>query len=188
MQFSKAAIWGLAAVIALAGAPAFAQMKIGVLDYGRLMDESPQGKALLETLRAEATAKQRELQTQATQLRQKQEKLTKDRATMSADQVSRAEKEIRDGQRDLARRQQEIEDDFNARRNEEVPKLERLLFQEVTAYAKSQNFDLVLSQGVFYATPAIDITPAILQALQARGGAAAPAAPAAGSAPRPAGR
>lgn len=170
-----AAVWATA----MLGAPAMAQaqIKVGVLDFGRLMDESPQGKALIDSLRSEATAKQRELQTAGTSLQGKRDKLVKDRATMTPDQISRAEKEIRDGERDLARRQQEVQDDFNARRNEEMAKLQQTLIIEARAYAKAQNLDLVVTEGnVIYATPAIDITAGVLQSLQAK--TAAPKPPA----------
>ena len=177
-MFSKAMILAMAAMAALAGAPAMAEIKVGVLDFGRLMDESPQGKALIESLRSEAAAKQRELQTQATSLQGKRDKLVKDRATMTPDQVSRAEKELRDGERDLARRQQEVNDDFNARRNEEMSKLQRTLIEEVRSFSKAQNFDLVVTDGVIYATQTLDITPGVLSALQQRVSAAAPAKPA----------
>jgi outer membrane protein len=180
----RSSMFALAAAAALSATPALAELKVGVLDYGRLMDESPQGKTLLESLRNDASAKQRELQTAAQSLQSRKDKLVKDRATMSPDQVSRSEKDIRDSERDLARRQSEIQDDFNARRNEEMSKLQRSLIEEVRAYAKAQNFDLVVTDGVIYATPSLDITPGVLQVLQARGApAAAPAA-----APKPAGR
>ena len=94
------------AVIGLfAGVPAHAETKIGVLDFGRLLEESPQGKVLLESLGNEAAAKRRDLQGAATSLQTKRDKLAKDRATMSPDQITRAERELRDGERDLARRQ-----------------------------------------------------------------------------------
>ena len=166
------------AVAALMAAPAMAEIKIGVLDFGRLMDESPQGKALIESLRSEAAAKQRELQTQAASLQTKRDKLAKDRATMTPDQISRAEKEVRDGERDLARRQSEVNDDFNARRNEEMGKLQRTLIEEVRNYSKAQNFDLVVTDGVIYAAQALDITPGVLAGMQSRVSATAPAKPA----------
>jgi len=166
----------VAVMAALLVAPAaWAEIKVGVLDFGRLMDESPQGKALIESLRTEAATKQRELQTQATSLQTKRDKLQKDRATMSADQISRAEKELRDGERDLARR------------NEEMSKLQRTLIEEARNFARAQNYDLVVTDGVIYAATALDITPGVLQSLQGRAGAAArPAAPA--TAPKPATR
>ena len=174
----KAMVPAMVAVAALMAAPAMAEIKIGVLDFGRLMDESPQGKALIESLRAEAAAKQRELQTQAASLQTKRDKLAKDRATMTPDQISRAEKDVRDGERDLARRQSEVNDDFNARRNEEMGKLQRTLIEEVRNYSKAQNFDLVVTDGVIYANQALDITPGVLAGMQSRTGAAAPAKPA----------
>ena len=167
------------AVIGLfAGVPAHAETKIGVLDFGRLLEESPQGKVLLESLGNEAAAKRRDLQGAATALQTKRDKLAKDRATMTPDQISRAEKDVRDGERDLARRQSEVNDDFNARRNEEMGKLQRTLIEEVRTYSKSQNFDLVVTDGVIYATPALDITPGVLAGMQSRTSAAAPAKPA----------
>jgi outer membrane protein len=178
-SFLKLTMAAMVASVAFAGAPAMAQqMKVGVLDFGRLMDESPQGKALIESLRTEAAAKQRELQAAAQSLQGKRDKLAKDRATMTPDQISRAEKDLRDGERDLARRQSEVNDDFNARRNEEMAKLQRTLIEEVRNYSKAQNFDLVVTDGVIYATPALDITPGVLSGLQARPAAAAPAKPA----------
>jgi outer membrane protein len=189
----KSTILGLAAAAALAGmsSAAYAELKIGVLNYGRLMEESPQGQVLLDQLRSDASAKQRELQGQATTVQGKKDKLAKDRATMSADQISRAEKDIRDGERELARKQAEIQDDFNAKRNEEMSKLQRSLIEEVNAFGKAQNFDLIITtDSVIFGNAAIDVTPQVLQSLQARGGAARPAAApaAAPAAPRPAGR
>jgi outer membrane protein len=171
--------------VLLAAAPAWAELKVGVVDYGKLMEESPQAKAALEAIRTEFTPRQRELQTQQQTLKTREEKLVKDGATMSQDQRSRAEKELRDSARELARKQSEVQDDFNARRNEEMSRLQRTLIEEVRTYAKGQNFDLVIADGVIYANTAIDITPAVLAALQARSGKP-PAAAAAQ--PRPPGR
>jgi outer membrane protein len=175
---------GLLAAAALAAAPAQAEMKVGVVDYGRLMEESPQAKAALDAIRGEFAPKQRDLQSQQVALKAKEEKLGKDGATMSADQRARDEKDLRDGYRDLARKQSEVQDDFNARRNEEMSRLQRTLIEEVRTYAKGQSFDLVLADGVIFANPSYDITPAILQVLQSRAASAPAAAPA--TAPKPA--
>lgn len=178
----------LIAGVLLASAPAWAEIKIGFVDYGKLMEEAPQAKAALEAIRTEFTPRQRELQTQQAQLKAKEDKLVKDAATLSPEQRSKAEKELRDSARDLARRQSEAQDDFNARRNEEMSRLQRTLIEEVRTYAKSQSFDLIVTDGVIYANPAIDITPAILAALQARSGKPAAAAATAPAQPRPPGR
>src|SRR5438477_123311 len=70
----------------------------------------------------------------------------------------------------------------------EMSRLQKALGDEARTYAKAQSFDVVLStEGVVYAAPAFDITPAVLAALQARNAASPATAPPAGKpAPPPA--
>ena len=172
----------LAWIVAIAGSvaalPAWAvDLKIGVVDYGKLMEASPQAKTVVDAIRTEFTPRQRDLQNEQQSLKAKEEKLQKDGATMTEDQRQRTEKELRDSYRDLSRKQQEVQDDFNARRNEEMSRLQKTLIEEVRVYAKAQNFDLVIADGVIYSTPTLDITPAILSALQSHAPAAKTSAP-----------
>jgi outer membrane protein len=171
----------------LVASPAWAELKIGVVDYGRLVEESPQAKVALEAIRTEFTPRQRDLQNQQATLKSKEDRLQKDGATMSPDQRANSEKDLRDSYRELQRKQQEVQDDFNARRNEEMSRLQKTLIEQVRTYAKAQSFDLVIADGVIYTTPTIDITPAILAQLQSSPVASkAPAkAPAAAPAPAP---
>src|SRR5262249_36190019 len=187
MSFKRAII-GVLAVGTLAASPAWAELKIGVVDYGRLVEESPQAKAALDSIRNEFTPRQRDLQNQQQSLKSKEDRLNKDGATMTPEQRANAEKDLRDGAREFQRKQSEVQDDFNARRNEEMSRLQKTLIEQVRQYAKAQNFDLVIADGVIYTTPTLDITPAILAQLQANPGAlarpkAAAPAPAAGPAP-----
>src|SRR5579864_4231723 len=181
--------WGIAGVAAvgtLVASPAWAELKIGVVDYGRLVEESPQAKAALDSIRTEFTPRQRDLQNQQASLKAKEDRLQKDGATMSQDQRTNSEKDLRDGYRELQRKQSEVQDDFNARRNEEMSRLQKTLIEQVRIYAKAQNFDLILADGVIYTTPTIDITPAILAQLQAHPGAAKSGTPATPASPPPA--
>jgi outer membrane protein len=57
-------------------------------------------------------------------------------------------------------------------------KLQRTLIEEARNYAKAQAYDLVVTDGVIYATQALDITSGVLQSLQSRSGAAAAPKPA----------
>jgi len=168
----------IAAGVALAALPAWAEPKIGVVDPQRLLEESPQGKAMLDAMRTEFAPRERTLQAQQQALKAKQDKLQKDGATMTDEQRTRAEKELRDGARDFERARSEFQDDISARRNEEMSRLQKTLGEEVRTYAKAQSFDVVLSaEGVVYAAPTYDVTPAILTALQARNAAAPATAP-----------
>jgi outer membrane protein len=167
---------GLAGVLmsVAAMAPAHAELKIGVVDYRQLMQESPQAKAVQDALRTEFAAKQRDLASQQAALKAKQEKLEKDGPTMTADQRTKAEKELRDGNRDWSQKANDFQEDLNTRQNEELSRLQGALIAEVRSFALSQKYDLVLADGVIFSSPALDVTTAVLASLQAR--AAAPAA------------
>jgi outer membrane protein len=170
MSFRRWAVV-LSGVVALAAAaaPAWADLKVGVVNYSKLMQESPQAKAAQDALRGEFAGKQKELQSQQQALKSKEDSLQRDSATMTADQRSAAERDLRDGNRELQLKVQQYQDDFNARQNEELSKLQKTLVEEVQNYAQGQKFDLVLADGVIFASPVLDITPQVLSGLQARG-------------------
>jgi outer membrane protein len=157
---------------------AAAEIKVGVVDIAKLFEESPQAKVVQDGLRAEFGPRLQQLVAQEQALKTRNDKYQKDLATMAADQRTKAEKDLRDSARELERKKAELQDDSNAKRQEEMNKLQRLLFGEVRDYAKAQNYDIVIAEGVLYATPTVDITAAVLQLLQSR----APK-PAAGAAP-----
>ena len=166
--------------LALAGVAAAApagSLKIAVVNYSQLIQNSPQAQSAVASLRAEFAPKQRNLQTQANALKAREDTLKKNEATMTQDQRDQAEVELRQQYQDLAREQSEIQDDVNTRRNELMSELQHQLQQIVQAYAKQQGYDLVLADGFIYANTALDITPAILSALKSQAGARhAPAA------------
>ncbi len=172
---------GVLALAAAAG-PAWADLKIGVVNYSKLMQESPQAKTVQEALRGEFAGRQKDLQGQQVALKAKEEALAKDEVTMTPEQLAKAQKELRDGNRDLQQKVTEFQDDLNGRQNEELSKLQKALVEEVQNFAQAQKFDLVLADGVIFTSPTLDITPQILTALQSRsaarpaGASAAPAA------------
>ena len=165
---------GVAAGAALAALPAWAEPKIGIVDAPRLMEESPQGKAVADAMRAEFAPRRANAAGAGAGAEGQGDKLQKDGATMTEEQRQRAEKELRDGQRDFERARGEFQDDVNARRNEELSRLQRTLVEEVRTYAKAQNFDLVLNSEGVCCTRRRPTTspPGVLAALQAHAAAA----------------
>jgi len=160
---------------------AHAQLKIAVVNVPRLLEEAPQAKGAMQALQDEFAPRQREIVAGQKDLKTKEEKLQRDGAVMAENERRNAEKDLRDGQRELARKQNEYVEDLNLRRNEELGKLQRSLLQEVQTYARAQNYDLVVGEGVLYRNESIDITAQVLSALQSRaktGGTAAPKPPA----------
>ena len=156
------------AAIAAPLATAQAQAKVGVVNVARLLQEAPQAQAASQALENEFANRRRDLENQQKDLKAREERLQKDGATMSEADRRNQEKALRDGQRELARKQNEFLEDLNVRRNEALGQLQRSVLQEVQTYAKSAGLDVVVADAL-YASPAVDITNQVLAALQARG-------------------
>jgi outer membrane protein len=153
-----------------------AQMKLGVVNVQKLLQDSPQAKVSMQALQDEFAPRQRDIVQQQTTLKTRQDRLNRDGAVMAEAERRNVEREVREGERDLARKQSEYVEDLNVRRNEELGKLQNSLLQEVQSFAKAQNFDLIVGDGVLFAKETLDVTPQVLAALQARGPRATPPA------------
>jgi outer membrane protein len=151
-------------------------LKIGVINVSRLLEQSPQAEAVTKKLSDEFAPRQRDMQAAQTRLQQQQDRFQKDAQVMGEDERLTLERQIRDGQRDLQRNQNEYLEDLNARRNEEVGKLQRDVLLKVQDFARAQKFDLVLGDAIYVST-ALDITEQVLAVLKGPGAPAAPPAP-----------
>ena len=149
---------------------AHAELKIGVVNVARLLEEAPQAKSAMQALQDEFAPRQREIVEQQKDLRAKQEKLQRDAAVMAENERRNVERDLREGERELSRKQSEYLEDLNLRRNEELGKLQRSLLQEVQNFARTGSYDLVVGDGVLFARDSIDITAEVLAALQKSGG------------------
>ncbi len=174
--------------MALVSAPANAEIKVGVVNFQKLLEEAPQTKAAMQALENEFAPRRRELLTMQNDLKARDDKFQKDGAIMSEADRAKTEKALRDEQREFSRKAGEFQDDASTRRNEEIGKVQRYLVTEIQGYANAQGYDMVLGDGVFFAKAPFDITANVLAVLAtkpttlpaaaapAKGGATAPAA------------
>ncbi len=156
------------AMVGLMMIPGFAssqEVKIAYVNVQRLGTESTQAKTSLEALQEEFAARQRELVAAQNAFQEKQAQLQRDVEVMGPEERRNAEQNLRKEERELARNQQEFREDANLRQNEVLGKLQRALLREVQAYAQKTGYDLVVSEGVLYASSAIDITEKVLAGL-----------------------
>jgi len=164
----------------LAAHPAGAEVKMGVVNFQKLLEDAPQTKTAMQALENEFAPRRRELLTLQNDLKAKDEKLQKEGAVMAEADRAKAEKTLRDQQREFSRKAGEFQDDASTRRNEEIGKVQRYLVTEIQGYANAQGFDLVLGEGVFFAKGPLDITANVLAVLATKPASlpATPAAPA----------
>lgn len=150
---------------AVAGAQ---DVKIGFVNVGRLISESPQATSAMEALQEEFAPRQREIIALQNAFKEKQSQVQRDLEVMGPEERRNSEQQMRKEERDLSRNQQEFTEDINLRRNEALGKLQRELLREVQVFATNEGFDLVVSSdGVLYASPVIDVTEQVLEGLKA---------------------
>lgn len=160
---------GLGVVLVCAFAlPAAAQdMKIGVVSLPALIERAPQTKIAMDALQEEFAPRQREFLAKQKEFEELTTKAQKDFAVMGETERRNAEKDLRDLQREVSRLQNEFREDLNLRQNEEYGMLQRAMLKEVQDYAQAQGYDLIVGDGVLFASNAVNITEQVLRAVEA---------------------
>ncbi len=165
-QLVKATL-SVAALCAFA-LPVLAQdMKIGVVSLPALIERAPQTKIAMDALQEEFAPRQREFLAKQKEFEDLTAKAQKDFAVMGETERRNAEKDLRDLQREVSRLQNEFREDLNLRQNEEYGVLQRAMLKEVQDYAQAQGYDLIVGDGVLFASNAVNITEAVLRAVEA---------------------
>ncbi len=160
--------WLLLALVFVGTSVNAAELKIGVVNAGAVLDQSPQKTQALSRLEKEFSARGKSLEGKLKALRADQDKLSKDGAILGADEQKAKERNIMSDQRELKRLQDEYSEDLSIRRNEELRKLEQKIAQTIVDLAKKESYDLVIYQGVIFASDKVDMTAKVLQLLKAQ--------------------
>lgn len=143
-----------------------ADVKIGFVNGTRLVEESPQARAAAERIRKEFDPRQQELLAAQQRLQEREERFLKESAFMTADEKQKREREIVSAQRELRLKDTELREDFTIRRNQEMGKVWEVLRDGIQNYGRENGFDLILFEGVSYASPEVDVTDDILERLK----------------------
>lgn len=152
--------------IMAAASAAAADLKVGVVDMQKIMKQAPQVSQVRDQLRKEFAPQQQDLLSKQKQLQVLETKLTKNGAVMNEVQRQTTQSKITQLRHEIQQRRNDFLDDLNLRRNQELGKLQRLVLKEVNDYADDNHFDLVIGDGVFYASKRINITDAIIDRLK----------------------
>lgn len=158
LSFAAACLVGFDAVAA--------DYKIGVVNAVRVLEAAPQADVARKKLEKEFATRDRELVAAQKSLKGLEDRMVKDGAIMSETERSRLERDIVNKRRELKRDQDEFREDVNFRRNEEFGKIQRDIVEAIREVAQKEKFDLVLGEGVIFASKAVDITQNVIDHLK----------------------
>ncbi len=154
------------ALLLMAGVTEAQELKVGVVNVNVLMEQAPQAQVAMEALQEEFAPRQRDIVAKQKEFEDMTAKVQRDLAVMGETERRNAERDLRDLQREVQRMQEEFREDLNLRRNEELGNLQRSLLKEVQDYAEASGFDLIIGDGVLYASSTINVTQRVLEAMQ----------------------
>lgn len=158
LSFAAASLIGFDAVAA--------DYKIGVVNAVGVLEAAPQADVARKKLEKEFATRDRELVAAQKSLKGLEDRMVKDGAIMSETERSRLERDIVNKRRELKRDQDEFREDVNFRRNEEFGKIQRDIVEAIREVAQKEKYDLVLGEGVIFASKAVDITQTVIDHLK----------------------
>ena len=140
------------------------EIKLGFVDIPFLIDEAPQAHAASSRLEREFAPRQAIIKQQKAEL----EVLRSELDSTSLDNAERAtkEREYRKIERRMKRDEQEFLEELNIQKNQEFKKVRVYVLNAIATFAKSHNYDMIISDGVLFANKTVDVTDKVLLELQ----------------------
>lgn len=150
--------------VAMSGAYA-AETKLGFVNVEQILKDAPQTAESGKKLEKEFSSRQRELEAMAKQIKDTEASLDKDSLTMSETDRRNKERDLSTVKIEFQRKQREMREDVNLRKNEELGALQDRINKAVTAVSEAEGYDLVVYSGVAYSSKKVDITDKVLKSL-----------------------
>jgi outer membrane protein len=145
-----------------ASSSSFAQTKIGYFNLVKVIESAPQAETALKQLETEFAPREQEGRTLTEQITKATEEREKNGLVWSDAERRDKDSALRDLQRDLTRLSEELREDYNLRRNEELAAIQQAVYQAVMDIANEESYDLILHEGAVVASPNVDITTKVL--------------------------
>jgi outer membrane protein len=177
MKFRTISQLALAAALIVGGTVAQAENKVGVVNIRAVAAASPQTAAAQDSFSAEFTSRERELKNRQADLkadleelaaREKRESvgLTPAQAQAFQQEMFKAKKAVNRSAEDLQRDVEDMQQEAARREQALGGEIQRKIIAHINRYATDNGFDLILADGVLFASPKLDISEAVLKSLQ----------------------
>lgn len=138
---------------------------VGFVDLQRLLSESKLAQESMRSLGEEFYSRDRALEALAVQIRSANERLERDQLVLDQTAISQQQKELSALRVQFERKQQDLREDVELRRQEEIARLLKLMTRVIHRLAREKALDLVVQEAIFV-TETIDLTDSVLRALE----------------------
>jgi outer membrane protein len=150
-------------------------LKIGIVDARAILDKAPQAKLAGQRLDEEFAVRNERIVDARKALQALEAKLAEGDEMMTGEERRELDNQIRIQRRELQRSSDELMEDLNIRRNEELSKLQQQIVEAIVNLAKEEKFDLILNHtAAVYWGERVDLTDEVLGRLAEQTGVASP--------------
>lgn len=139
--------------------------KIGYVVVEKVLKDAPQTAASNKKLEKEFKSRTDGLQKKVKEVQAKEKDFKKNSLTMTDSDKQKAQKKIQNMKIEVQRVERELREDIDIRRREEIGKLQQKINEAIEDLAEKEKYDLILYQGVAFASKEIDITDKLIKIL-----------------------
>lgn len=145
-----------------------AELKVGYVQVDKILKEAPQTAESGKKLEQEFSPRSLELDKMKNQITAIETTLENETLSMSDTERRNKQRQVSNLKIEFQRKQRELREDINIRKNEELSVLQDRINNAVKTVSEADGYDLVMYGGVAYASKKIDITDKVLKLLSGK--------------------
>lgn len=145
--------------------PSYAELKVGVVDLYRVLNESEEGKKAVNELQSMLDSRQKTLEEKQKKIQTLKEEYDKKKAVLSEDARKSKEEEIERLGRELQRTAADYQVELQKKQNEITQSMLKEIRQIINEFAQKEGYSLILEKAeqlIIYTTKEVDITDKII--------------------------
>ena len=145
---------------------AASDLKIGFVSVQDLLTQAPQVEAVNAAMIERFGGKKQELQDLEADIKTMQENYKRNELVMTEDKLNELKTKLIGKVQNFKQHEATLAQEVKVMRNQELAVLQKDVRDIINDIAKRDNYDLILSEGVVFATEKLDITESVLDEMK----------------------
>lgn len=147
-------------------AMAASNLKIGFVSVEKLLTQAPQVEAVNTAMMERFGGKKQELQDLEKEIKTMQENYKRNELVMTEDKLKELRNKVIAKVQGFKQKEATLNQEVSTMRSKELGALQKSVRDIINTIAKKDGYDLILSEGVVFATDKIDITDRVLKEMK----------------------
>lgn len=141
-------------------------LKIGFVNVEKLLAQSPQVNAVNAAMAERFGGKKQELEALEKEIKAMQDEYKRNELVMTEDKLNELKKKLIAKVQMFKQKETTLGQEVSTMRSQELAKLQKSVSDIINGIAKKDKYDLVISEGVVFASEKLDITDAVLKEMK----------------------